>query len=517
MERYQNNIQDQFGNAISGVTVTVRRVSDGGIATIFSDNIGTGKSNPFTNDADGEFFFYAPNDRYDIFLTGPITDQKDDVLLLDVITTGTSMRVLADLVTATPPTTEAVTGKFGIWDLDETDELGYFGFDGSNTLRLHNLMNGGAVAISAEDAGDVFRNILTGDPDTTTTLYAAGIARLHMRASGVMSLTSDGNTDAENRLLGFEHADGTDRAQVGHIGGTTLTLRNLIHGGQVTLSGEDAGGTLRTIFSGDPDGVATVHHNGLSAFITGSSGSHGVAGATSTDTETILLGFHYQSLTRRGWVGKATDGSLRLVNETHGAPVLIMAEDTGGTLRTILSADPDSTTLLRADTNLELQVAVAETALLAIANGETSLYYNNIESLQTRSLATTALSSAQVKHFDTNFYDIGFAKCIINEISANEDLDNNNQHMFTNKNAGGAVTLELQNSANIQTGTMWLISNEDTENLTINATTNTCTLRWFDGGGGVPGTGNRTLAQAGVCTVIKIGVSEYFIWGSGLT
>lgn len=85
MERYQNNIQDQFGNAIGSVTVTVRLESSGALANIFSDNLGTptAKSNPFTSAGDSELFFYAANERYDIFFTGPIVDQKDDVLLDD--------------------------------------------------------------------------------------------------------------------------------------------------------------------------------------------------------------------------------------------------------------------------------------------------------------------------------------------------------------------------------------------------------------------------------------------------
>jgi len=71
MQRYTNNVQDGFGNALSGVTVTVREVSGGAIADIFSDNGVSAKANPFTNDPDGEFFFYAADDRYNIFFTGP--------------------------------------------------------------------------------------------------------------------------------------------------------------------------------------------------------------------------------------------------------------------------------------------------------------------------------------------------------------------------------------------------------------------------------------------------------------
>ena len=83
MQKYINNVQNTNGDAISGVTVTVRTNPGGVLATIFSDNGVTGKTNPFTNDSDGEFFFYAANGRYDVEFTVAITDSITDVLLYD--------------------------------------------------------------------------------------------------------------------------------------------------------------------------------------------------------------------------------------------------------------------------------------------------------------------------------------------------------------------------------------------------------------------------------------------------
>ena len=189
MERYQNNIQDQFGNAISGVTVTVRRVSDGGLQSLFSDNSGTSKGNPFTNDNDGEFFFYAANNRYDIFLTGSVTDQKDDVILLDVITSGSSTRINTDIATATPPTTEAVTGSYQIYDLDNDDELLRLGFDGDNTLRLKNFMRGGDLKLLATDAGGNVRRLYEADPDGLTIIR--GDTNVEIRVAMTGETTSE--------------------------------------------------------------------------------------------------------------------------------------------------------------------------------------------------------------------------------------------------------------------------------------------------------------------------------------
>ena len=114
MQKYINNVQDTLGNAIPSVTVTVREAPGGAIASIFSDNIGTVKANPFTNDSDGEFFFYGADDRYDINFTGPITDSITDVRLLDILTSSAAIRINTDINTATPPTTKAVRGQLEI-------------------------------------------------------------------------------------------------------------------------------------------------------------------------------------------------------------------------------------------------------------------------------------------------------------------------------------------------------------------------------------------------------------------
>ncbi len=254
MERYQNNIQDLQGDAISGVTVTVRRVSDGGLATLFSDNAGSSKSNPFTNDADGEFFFYAADNRYDIFFTGPITDQKDDVLLLDVLTTGNTLRVNADINTATPPTTETVSAIYQIFDLANDDELASFGYIGSNRVLLRNYMEAGEMRLQGTQAGGGLVNLFIGAPDGAAELYNSGLLRFDAHTTGRTRVFSDGNTDAEQRSINLCHADNTVRSQVGNIGDDVLRLRNLIHGGNVTLDGEDAGGNPRTFLVCDPDG-----------------------------------------------------------------------------------------------------------------------------------------------------------------------------------------------------------------------------------------------------------------------
>jgi hypothetical protein len=69
MQKYQNNVTNRAGDAVRGLQVTVN-VAGGGLATIYSDNVGTVRSNPLTTDASGYFEFYAADGRYNITVPG---------------------------------------------------------------------------------------------------------------------------------------------------------------------------------------------------------------------------------------------------------------------------------------------------------------------------------------------------------------------------------------------------------------------------------------------------------------
>lgn len=72
MGNYSEVLRDQYGRAIGGATVSVYNSSTATLATIYSDNGVTPKSNPFLTDAlDGRFNFYAANGVYDIVYVYP--------------------------------------------------------------------------------------------------------------------------------------------------------------------------------------------------------------------------------------------------------------------------------------------------------------------------------------------------------------------------------------------------------------------------------------------------------------
>ena len=79
-------------------TVTVWDAGTMNLATIFSDDIGTSKANPFTADSFGLWSFYADNSRYDVQLSGggiPVPFTLADWLLDDSAQASTTISAVS--------------------------------------------------------------------------------------------------------------------------------------------------------------------------------------------------------------------------------------------------------------------------------------------------------------------------------------------------------------------------------------------------------------------------------------
>lgn len=84
VQKYFNNVTDRHGNAISGVSVSVKSAA-GAAVTIYSDNGTTPITGTLTTDANGYFEFYAADGRYSLTLSSARigTTTITDVLLED--------------------------------------------------------------------------------------------------------------------------------------------------------------------------------------------------------------------------------------------------------------------------------------------------------------------------------------------------------------------------------------------------------------------------------------------------
>jgi len=85
MQSHKNSALDRNGNVLSGATITVTKVSDGSVAILYSDNGTTTITLPLTSDADGEFQFWADDDRYNVTTTYSGSTDTYELILYDSV------------------------------------------------------------------------------------------------------------------------------------------------------------------------------------------------------------------------------------------------------------------------------------------------------------------------------------------------------------------------------------------------------------------------------------------------
>lgn len=88
MQKRHDVVLDTQGRPISGAAVRVNTYPAGVLATIYSDDGVTTKSNPMVTDSAGKYEYYAANGHYtEIITTTVATSTLNDVLLDDSLTT----------------------------------------------------------------------------------------------------------------------------------------------------------------------------------------------------------------------------------------------------------------------------------------------------------------------------------------------------------------------------------------------------------------------------------------------
>jgi hypothetical protein len=208
--------------------------------------------------------------------------------------------VRTDIVTATPPVSESVTGFYDIFDADATDRLGQVGFNSSNDLELKNFFHGGSVYIRGENAAGSEIDYLAGHPagnlvlrgvnrveigytnfevgieanvNLGVKLYYNNLLRFEAANSGRCYVYSDGSTDSEQRTIEFRQQGGSVRGRIGHISNDIFYVRNQIDSGNVIISAADSASAEHNILHGDPDGAATLYYDGVAQLATATDGA----------------------------------------------------------------------------------------------------------------------------------------------------------------------------------------------------------------------------------------------------
>jgi hypothetical protein len=157
-------------------------------------------------------------------------------------------------------------------------------------------------------------------------------ANVRVRAEllGIAQVRSDGNVDAEVRLLEFAHSDGTPRALIGQpTASVTLRIANLMAGGGIDL------------VSGSASAINLSPAGTLRA-VAGLSAQFDIFADGNTDTELEVIQLKDSSGNIKGsWGWTNTEAKMHLSNTINGQPIELRADAFGGAPRTLFLGDPD--------------------------------------------------------------------------------------------------------------------------------------------------------------------------------
>jgi hypothetical protein len=212
---------------------------------------------------------------------------------------------------------------------DSSNLVGFLQWGANNIWESRT--HGADFRIRGEDAGGTLRNIVVADPDNSTNLYWNGSLAANTDAAGFAIRDTDGSVP----VLYLRSDSGTTLSQI--FVSTDTYIRSLVHGARVRMEGEDAGGTLRNIFFGDPDAESIMYHAGSPSFQTQSNGGQ----VRDTSGADPLFGLADDSGANLAVV--QVSGSVLLIdNRIHGGPITMRAENNAGTAVALFTGDPDT-------------------------------------------------------------------------------------------------------------------------------------------------------------------------------
>jgi len=266
---------------------------------------GTGANNP----TDARNNLEAAHDELDMIAGGGLIG--GGLLQADVtfaVGAGVGVGVNADdvFLDFTTVTTEVpASGDFlAFQDIDDSDI--------TKKATITDILN--AVPVVANELVDTSANV-----------------RVRAELLGVAQLRSDGNADAEVRLLEFAHSDGTPRAFIGQpTAALPLRIVSLMAGGAIDLTSGSA-----SSISFNPAGTLRLLASSLA-------GQVDIFADGATDTEQHLVQLKDSGGNIKGsWGWTSTEAKMHLSNTINGQPIEIRADAFGGAPRTLFLGDPD--------------------------------------------------------------------------------------------------------------------------------------------------------------------------------
>ena len=181
LAHFQRTFTDASGNVKPGLSVTVRRESDNGLAALFADaGSVTPKSNPFSTDASGYGSFYVVGGRYRIQATD-IDWRNEDIFYVDQAITDHS--ALPDPHSQYTKTTDlatvATSGSYG--DLSGIA-------DNLELKRYNETVATGSATLDRADGG-IQTFTMTANITLAVTIAAGESLTFHLSAGDTYTVT----------------------------------------------------------------------------------------------------------------------------------------------------------------------------------------------------------------------------------------------------------------------------------------------------------------------------------------
>src|SRR3990170_1349548 len=183
---FRGHIIDSYGRPISSVSVAVDLTGTSTDATLYSDRAGTSLANPFTNEVDGSFEFWASTtDYYDVtFTKGGVTFDNTDYVNIEVSAATKSIAYLSEA--------ETITGSWTFQaQLASTLSTGTAPFSVVSTTKVTNL---NADAVDDYSAGNASGNVPISNGTVNTNLNADMVDGSHASAFAGSGHTHDYTT-----------------------------------------------------------------------------------------------------------------------------------------------------------------------------------------------------------------------------------------------------------------------------------------------------------------------------------
>lgn len=219
---------------------------------------------------------------------------------------------------------------------DAGNELAALFHLGGSYTSLRSLESGSTITIRGRDAGATMQDTAVMDPDGSSDLFYDGSDSIKTAADGA----SVYDTSGSDPRIYFRDDAGNLTAFVGNSTSSWTGILSYVHGDPVLLSAEDAGGTQRTLFEGDPDDYFTLYHNGNVAII---SSNTGIGIRDPDGGEDNRLVWQQSDGTTHAFIRHSnTTSNMEMRTFIDGTGWNIRGTTSGGSTQTIAFMDPDN-------------------------------------------------------------------------------------------------------------------------------------------------------------------------------